>query len=468
MSSQATRTNLSNQFIRQFPVPIDRDFVFDTTDQRENYLTNPATSGIAYSGMIVADNEKKKAYILTVNAQSELTWEEIGASTVGDLFTGSGIMVKTADDSYRVASLSQGANIDITNSSGIIGDPVIGLSASLTGLNSIGVTGQGISVSGNSTFYNNVNVTGDLTLGGILTVAGSTFENNTITLINLDATSGNFDSLTVGSNQTHVSLSGHGHVWDDINIVGSDFCDNVGSCLTTELNFTNGIASVFDNNQLTIQLTGTANLLHNNLNTASAGLAYKKTDGSFTTKLIVPTGNYPGNIQISNYNISTPTNIGLSLNTTLSGLSSITTKDLAVTGTLGAEDVTVSGNLYILGTSVVANVTTIEVQDPSIRIGAPSGESLQEGDTFDRGIEFVYPTGEAGTVVATTGFFGYDYSEKLFTFMPVLTSSTPGIYGGNLGTIKIGKLWATGTIGGTSSVRAKIEYCTIDGGSPGA
>jgi len=112
---------VGNQFIRNFPVPIDRDFVFDTTTQRQDYLTNPDTSGLAYSGMIVADNEQKKAYILTVNGANQLAWEEIGASTVGDLFSGSGIMVKTGEDSYRLASLSQGANIDITNPSGIIG-----------------------------------------------------------------------------------------------------------------------------------------------------------------------------------------------------------------------------------------------------------------------------------------------------------------------------------------------------------
>ena len=445
---------VGNQFVRNFPVPLDRDFVFDTTQARAEYLTNPNTSGIAYSGLIAADNETKKAYLLT-NTDDGLAWVEIGADTTNDLFVGSGIMVKSGENSFRVAELAEGDNITIDNKKAITANPTIGLSKSLTNLDSINVTGLtngisssgGIFVSGDSIFYDDVKITGDLDVGGSLTIAGATFSQTTVTLINFSANSGNFtQGLTV--NSTGVSLEGHGHSWSDIEIVtGDGFCDDVASCVNTPLSFTNGIDSSFANNTLTVSLTGQASGLHN-----------MTTNGFFVRKGSEIVGR---SIEPSGTNIIVGSGNGQEGNPTI-GLSS----DIHVSNIYVGNDVEISGNLYVTGTSIVANVGVIEVEDPTIRLGKPSGIDLQVEDVFDRGVEFVYQNGNA---VAITGFFGFDYGDKFFTFIPTITNTTDSVYTGDLGTIKIGRLWSTGLIGGNSDgERATLQFCNIDGGSPGA
>jgi hypothetical protein len=59
------------QFKRQYAAPLDIDIVFDTTNDRITYLTNP----IRYAGQIVSDLETQKCYQLNTNTNS---WIEIG------------------------------------------------------------------------------------------------------------------------------------------------------------------------------------------------------------------------------------------------------------------------------------------------------------------------------------------------------------------------------------------------------
>ena len=448
---------VGNQFVRNFPVPLDRDFVFDTTQAREGYLTNPNTSGIAYSGLIAADNETKKAYLLT-NTDDSLAWVEIGADTTNDLFVGTGIMVKSGENAFRVAELVEGNNISIQNKEATTANPIIGLSKSLTNLDSINVTGLtngisssgGIFVSGDSTFYNNVGITGNLNVSGSISVGGASFSQSSVALINFSASSGNFtQGLTL--NDISVSLSGHSHTWGDMNIVeGDGFCDDVASCVNTPLSFTNGIDSSFANNTLTLSLTGQASGLHNMSNN---GFFVKK-GSEIVARSIEPSGT---NIIVGSGN-------GQDGNPTIALSSDINVSNIYV-----GENVDITGNLYVRGESFVANVSVIEVEDPTIRVGKGSGVNFGDHDNpdnLDRGIEFVYPTGASN--VATTGFFGFDKSDGVFTVIPVHTGLSPSVYDGLLGTIKIGRLWSTGLIGGNSvSERATLQFCNIDGGSPG-
>lgn len=160
MPTSATLTNLSNQFARQFPVPIDRDFVFTTTSARNNYLTDASTSGIAYTGMIVADLQTNKVYLLN----SSRAWQEVGI-TVNETFgaSNSGMLFKTGDNTFAVRGLSSGNNIEITNPSGLAGNPSIALSSSVTGLTSLGATSVTFT---SGTVSSKLAVSGSLTLNG--------------------------------------------------------------------------------------------------------------------------------------------------------------------------------------------------------------------------------------------------------------------------------------------------------------
>lgn len=152
----ASNLNAAFQFSRQFGVPLDKDLVFTTTSARTSYLTDPSTSGIAYTGMIAADLQTNKAYLLNSNRQ----WVEIGASATDSLFSGSGLLFRrgSGENNFATGGLNSGNNIVITDPSGLAGNPSIGLSTSLTNLSSIAVTGlgnitinsTGVSLSGHS------------------------------------------------------------------------------------------------------------------------------------------------------------------------------------------------------------------------------------------------------------------------------------------------------------------------------
>jgi hypothetical protein len=160
MPTSATLTNLSNQFARAFPVPIDRDFVFTTTTARNNYLSDAGTSGIAYTGMIVADLETNKVYLLN----SSRAWQEVGIS-VNEVFgaSNSGMLFKTGDNTFAVRGLSSGNNIEITNPSGLAANPSIALSSSVTGLISLSATTVTFT---SGTVSSKLAVSGSLTLNG--------------------------------------------------------------------------------------------------------------------------------------------------------------------------------------------------------------------------------------------------------------------------------------------------------------
>lgn len=308
---------------------------------------------------------------------------------------------------------------------------------------------DGIEVSGDSTFYNNVGITGNLNVSGTVNIAGASFSQSSVTLVNFSANSGNFTTgLTVGD--TPVSLEGHRHTWGDMDIVAGDgFCDDVADCVNTPLSFTNGITSSFANNTLTLSLTGQASGLHNMSN-----------NGFFVRKNNQIVGR---SIEPGNSNIVVGSGNGQDGNPTIALSSDINVSNIYV-----GQNVDITGNLYVRGDSIIANVSVIEVQDPTIRVGQGSGEgeSFANSDNLDRGIEFVYPTGVSN--VATTGFFGYDRDINAFTFIPVHTGVNSNVYEGLLGTIKIGRLWSTGLIGGNSaSEPATLQYCIIDGGTPG-
>lgn len=150
----ASNLNAAFQFSRQFGVPLDSSFVFSTTAARSNYLTDVTTSGIAYSGMIVADLETNKVYVLN----SSRTWKEVGS--INDTFgaSNSGMLFKTGDNTFTVGGLDSGSNIVINNASGLTANPSISLSSSVTGLTNLTST-SGI-------FSNKLAVSGSLTLNG--------------------------------------------------------------------------------------------------------------------------------------------------------------------------------------------------------------------------------------------------------------------------------------------------------------
>lgn len=106
------------------------------------------------------------------------------------------------------------------------------------------------------------------------------------------------------------------------------------------------------------------------------------------------------------------------------------------------QDVVVTGNLTVNGTTSTVNSTTVTVDDPVFTIG---GDTAGLNDNKDRGIEFKWNDG-----TARVGFFGLDDSTGRFTFIPNATNSSE-VFSGTVGDYQMGTVYSvngdfTGTL----------------------
>jgi hypothetical protein len=288
-----------------------------------------------------------------------ISWENLdygGGGGIGGLIAGSGIglldLVGQDDSLFSIiASGDNNLTIELKDISLLVDGAVgsyyeLGLSDNLTDINNVTISGDLSAVSGD--------FSGGVNIGGNLTVSGSSisFDAATITLLNLTASSGNFtNALTV--NGTGVSLEGHGHTWSDIDITNSDFCDDVGDCVNTQLIGSSGVQLIYasGNNTLRVALSGEALAQH------------EITDTGF----IVRTGNnaYRGatisggsNIAVSNGDGSSDQSTVVSLSGTVTGLTSVTATTF--TGDLVGNASTVTTNANLTGDVIsTGNETSI-------------------------------------------------------------------------------------------------------------
>ena len=124
--------------------------------------------------------------------------------------------------------------------------------------------------------------------------------------------------------------------------------------------------------------------------------------------------------------------------------------NLTVTGSFLSDDVTadtvtINGNLTVTGTQTITNSTVVTIADPIFQIGASGSD-----DNLDRGIKFLYNSSGA-----KTGFFGFDDSTGVFTFIPDATD-TDSVMSGTAGGVKFGAVegssFSDGTISGVTFV----------------
>jgi hypothetical protein len=119
--------------------------------------------------------------------------------------------------------------------------------------------------------------------------------------------------------------------------------------------------------------------------------------------------------------------------------------NLSVTGSFLSDDitadtVTINGNLTVTGTRTITNSTTVEVSDPIFTVGDDASD-----DNLDRGINFKYNSSGA-----KLGFFGFDDSTGVFTFIPDATDSG-SVMSGSAGAVKFGAVEGTSFSDGTIS-----------------
>ena len=137
------------------------------------------------------------------------------------------------------------------------------------------------------------------------------------------------------------------------------------------------------------------------------------------------------------------------------GTTGVRWKDAFVDSVTVTDNVTIGGNLTVNGTTTTVNSTTVTIDDPIFTLGGDTAPGSD--DNKDRGIEFRYHTGSAAKV----GFFGYDDSAEVFTFIPDATNSSE-VFSGTAGNVAFGNI--AGTL--TTAAQTKITSVgALDGGS---
>ena len=95
------------------------------------------------------------------------------------------------------------------------------------------------------------------------------------------------------------------------------------------------------------------------------------------------------------------------------------------------DNLTITGNFTVNGTTTTVNSTTTTVDDPVFTLGGDSAPGSD--DNKDRGIEFRYHDGSSARI----GFFGYDDSASAFTFLTAATNSSE-VFSGTIGNVTAG------------------------------
>ena len=129
------------------------------------------------------------------------------------------------------------------------------------------------------------------------------------------------------------------------------------------------------------------------------------------------------------------------------------------------DNVVISGNLTVQGSTITVDSTVSTIVDPVIVIGSGVGGTHSTLDNNqDRGIEFRWSN--AGT--ATTGFFGFNDTDGKFRFIPNASITSTNVYSGTVGTAVFATVEAalSGNASGTAATYTNF-YGTLNGSVAG-
>jgi len=119
-----------------------------------------------------------------------------------------------------------------------------------------------------------------------------------------------------------------------------------------------------------------------------------------------------------------------------------------------ADNLTITGDLTVNGTTTTVNSTTTTVDDPVFTLGGDSAPGSD--DNKDRGIEFRYHDGSSARI----GFFGYDDSATGFTFLTAASNSSE-VFSGTEAKLIAGELDISGDVDVDGTLEA--DAITVDG-----
>jgi len=297
----------------------------------------------------------------------------------------------------------------------------------------ITTTGGSLGVAGDLNVYGAVNFTSNISATGITTFTDTTnniLGNVDTGAVQIDGGAGIAKNLTVGAGLSAGSLSVAGI---------STFTGAIDA---------NGGATI-DNVQ--IGVTG-----DNEIDTVSGNLTIDSAGGTVTIddELIVA-----GDIQINGDDIKD------------SGGNNVFTFDGSQNATANA-NLTVTGNLFVNGSTTQVNTESLTVEDRTIELGIVNGAEPSTTTTWDLGVLFNYHNGSSAKKAGVTWeastsriIFGSDLSDGGGT-----DNNSPQLTYNAYAPIEIGALWVTDCAGQSQVISCTgserfLENITIDGGS---
>jgi len=254
------------------------------------------------------------------------------------------------------------------------------------------------------------------------------------------------DDISTGDGAVTIATSS-GNITIDATANDSDIIfkgtDNSSDITMLTLDGSEAGAATFNNKVIATELDisgdtdidGTANLDNTDID---GTLAVDGTTISLdaTTSLNIDNSNTSNGITIGTATSGVPISIGH------------TTSEVTVN-----DNLTITGDLTVNGTTTTVNSTTVTVDDPIFTLGGDTAPGSD--DNKDRGIEFRYHDGSSARI----GFFGFDDSATAFTFLTAASNSSE-VFSGTVGNIVVGTVSATSV---DADGGVTVDNITIDG-----
>ena len=368
-------------------------------------------------------------YITFVPSSTSQTASGVGQSVVSSVSVVPSSGVITAGGFSGNVTGTVSGNVTGNVSGNLTGN----VSGSLTGNVSGNITGN---VSGSVTGNVSGNVSGNLTGNVSGNVTGNVSGNLTGNVVGFATTAQNVNVLAADAATGNHFLpfvrtqTGSGLALSTDNTLYYDPAGNILYSTNFNGSFTgtiSGIASTAANMVVNNAAESTTHYILISPTPTGAGVAVSS-DATFT---INPSTNAmsmgSGNITVNNVTL------GSAARTV-----STSTGNLILDSSGGqvdiADNVVITGNLTVQGTTITVDSTVSTIVDPVIVVGSGVGGSHSTADNnMDRGIEFRWSTG-AGN--ATTGFFGFSDTDSKFRFIPNATTvAGSNVYTGTVGTV---------------------------------
>ena len=482
-------------------------------------LASPGTVGAAVTYYFPAANGNASS-VLTNDGSGNLSWASGSANAV---FTGITTFSDTTNNTLgneNTGAVQIDGGVGIAKNLTVKENLHVGGYAEFVGV--VTFKGGTINIGDNNT--DDINVGGEFISGLVPNIdnthdLGITTQRwRTLNVVNVDTTNLTGTAGTITNfNSTNVSISGistftgaidaNGNLdvdgyteLDDVNVSGT--LNVVGvSTFTGAIDANGGAdisggettlssATVSDLTAGRVVLAGTSGALQDSANlTFGAGGLIVGAGGinvtgvsTFSTDLVVG-----GDIRVNGNDIQASdgaTNITLTSNTltTFAGDIKVTGNDIqASDGTVAitlagndvtiADDLTVSGNLYVNGSTTQVNTAALTVEDRTIDLGIVNGAAPAGNTTWDLGILFNYyaTTAKKSAVI-------WEHADARFKFASVLaadtdgnSTSTPQLTVTTFAPIEIASLFvndcagASQVISCTGSTR-NLENITVDAG----